>query len=340
MADLVLLTGISGFVGGHVALELLKQGFAVRGSVRDIKKADKVRDTLGRAGADISRLDFVALDLMSDSGWDDAMTGVRYLQHTASPFVTSEPRDRMELIAPAVEGTRRAISAALRAKVERIVTTSSMAAIMYGHDKSRVTPFTAADWTSLEGRQISGYVESKTRAERKAWELVDSAGRHDDLATINPGAIFGPLLDDDPGTSVGLLRRMFDGSLPAAAKVAFIVVDVRDVAAAHVAAMVSPQAGGHRYPMGNGTFSLMELAAILKQALPDRAGRMPRFEVPDWLVRLVAYVDRDIRGNVGELGVLKRADASAVRTLLGRDLIAADEATIASARSLIAQGLV
>lgn len=340
MADTVLVTGISGFVGGHVALELLKQGFLVRGSVRDLKKADKVRAALKRAGADISRLEFVALDLMSDTGWDDAMDGVRYLQHTASPFVTNEPRDRNELIVPAVEGTRRAIEAALRAKVERIVTTSSMAAIMYGHDASRVTPFTAADWTNLQGRKISGYVESKTRAERKAWELVDSAGRHDDLATINPGAIFGPLLDDDPGTSVGLLRRMFDGSLPAAAKVAFIVVDVRDVAAAHVAAMVSPQAGGHRYPMGNGTFSLMELAAILKQALPDRAGRMPRFEVPDWLVRLVAYVDRDIRGNVGELGVLKRADASAVRTLLGRDLIAADEATIASARSLIAQGLV
>lgn len=340
MADLVLLTGISGFIGGHVALELLKQGFAVRGSVRDIRKADKVRDTLGRAGADLSRLEIVALDLLSDAGWDDAMAGARYLQHTASPFVTSEPRDRMELITPAVEGTRRAISAALRGTVERIVTTSSMAAIMYGHDKSRVAPFTAADWTNLEGREISGYVESKTRAERLAWELVDSAGRHDDLATINPGGVFGPLLDEDPGTSVALMKRVFDGSLPAAARVAFIVVDVRDVAAAHVAAMVSPQAGGHRFPMGNGTYTLIEMAHVLGAALPERKSRMPRFEVPDWLVRLVAFVDKDVRGNLGELGVVKRADASDVRTLLGRDLIAADDALIASARSLIEQGLV
>ena len=340
MADLVLLTGISGFIGGHVALELLKQGFAVRGSVRDIRKADKVRDTLGKAGADLSRLEIVALDLMSDAGWDDAMAGVRYLQHTASPFVTSEPRDRMELITPAVEGTRRAISAALRGTVERIVTTSSMAAIMYGHDKSRVAPFTAADWTNLEGREISGYVESKTRAERLAWELVDSAGRHDDLATINPGGVFGPLLDEDPGTSVALMKRVFDGSLPAAARVAFIVVDVRDVAAAHVAAMVSPEAGGHRFPMGNGTYTLIEMAHVLGAALPERKSRMPRFEVPDWLVRLVAFVDKDVRGNLGELGVVKRADASDVRTLLGRDLIAADDSLIASARSLIEQGLV
>src|SRR4051812_1763718 len=98
MADRVLLTGISGFVGGHVALELLKQGFNVRGSVRDLKRADKVRDTLGKAGADLSRVEIVALDLMSDSGWNAAMDGVRYLQHVASPFVTAMPRDRMELI--------------------------------------------------------------------------------------------------------------------------------------------------------------------------------------------------------------------------------------------------
>ena len=339
MADRVLLTGISGFLGGHVALELLSAGYVVRGSVRDLRKADKVRETLGKAGADLSRLEFVALDLMSDAGWDDAMAGVRYLQHTASPFVTREPKDRNELIRPAVEGTRRAISAALRAQVERMVLTSSMAAIMYGHDKSRAAPFTAADWTDVNGREISGYVESKARAERAAWELVDAAGRHNDLATINPGAIFGPLLDEDPGTSVGLLKRMFDGSLPAAARIAFIVVDVRDVAAAHVAAMTGDFARGKRFPMGNGTYTLMELAGILKKAMPERSGKMPRFEVPDWVVRLVANVDADIRGNLGELGVVKRADASEVKRLLGRDLISAEEATIASALSLVSQGL-
>ena len=91
--------------------------------------------------------------------------------------------------------------------------------------------------------------------------------------------------------------------------------------------------------MGNGTFSLMELAAILKQGLPERADKLPRFEVPDWVVRMVAFVDADIRGNLGELGVVKRTDAGDVRRLLGRDLISAEEATLSSARSLIAQGL-
>ncbi|RYF88076.1 MAG: NAD-dependent epimerase/dehydratase family protein, partial [Caulobacteraceae bacterium] len=209
--DRVLLTGISGFLGGHVALQLLDAGYAVRGSVRSLGKADKVRATMARAGADVSRLEFVALDLLSDDGWAEAARDCRYLQHTASPFVLDIPADKMELIRPAVEGTERALHAALAAGVERIVLTSSTAAIAYGHDRSRTAPFTAADWTNLQGDHVPPYQESKTRAERRAWAIMDAAGRHDDLVTINPGGILGPLLDEDPGTSAALVSRLLDG---------------------------------------------------------------------------------------------------------------------------------
>src|SRR4051812_45310139 len=283
MADLVLLTGISGFLGGHVGLALLKAGYRVRGSVRDLGKTEKVRTALARAGADMNQLEFVQLDLNSDAGWNEAMGGVRYLQHTASPFVTNLPKDKMELIRPAVDGTRRALTAALAAKVERFVVTSSMAATSYGHPKDRTKPFSGADWTDLGGRGVNAYTESKTLAEKEAWTIVDTAGRHDDLATINPNAILGPLLDDDPGTSAALIGRLMDGSVPAAARIYFPVIDVRDVAEAHVKAMTSPEARGQRYAMGEKTLSFLEFAQMVAEGMPEFSKRLPKREVPDWM---------------------------------------------------------
>lgn len=337
MTDRVLLTGISGFLGGHVALQLLNAGYTVRGSLRNLSRADAVRDTLGRAGGDVSRLEFVALDLLSDACWDEAMEGVRYLQHTASPFLLAAPKDPQEYVRPAVDGTRRAITAAFASQVERIVLTSSIAAIQYGHDDySR--PLTEADWTNVESPLTGAYPKSKTLAEREAWRLVDQAGRHDDLAVINPGAIFGPLLDDDPGTSSTMISRLLDGKLPAVPKLAMSLVDVRDVAALHVDAMTNPAAAGQRCVASEGTYWYSEVARMLQPAFPDR--RVPTRELPHWLLRIVALFDRDLRDNLHEMGVMKRVDGHRGSERLGRPLISTAEAAIATGKSLIQHKLV
>ncbi|KRA95659.1 hypothetical protein ASD83_18615 [Devosia sp. Root685] len=337
MTDLVLVTGISGFLGGHVALQLLNSGYTVRGSVRNLDKAAKVRETLAMAGADVTRLEFVALDLLADNGWDEAMAGVRYLQHTASPFVLETPKDPDELIRPAVEGTRRAIRAALAAGVERVVLTSSIAAIQYGHeDYSRV--LTEADWTNVESATTGAYPKSKTLAEREAWALMDAADRHNDLAVINPAGIFGPLLDEDPGTSSTLVRRLLDGRLPAVPKLAMSVVDVRDVAALQVDAMTNPTAGGQRCIASEGTYSMAEMGVMLRPAFPSR--RVPTRELPNWLLRAVALFDREVRDNMHELGARKRVDGRRGSERLGRPLISSAEAAVATGRSLIEHKLV
>jgi nucleoside-diphosphate-sugar epimerase len=338
--DLVLLTGISGFLGGHLGLALLNSGYRVRGSVRDLRKADRVRAAIGRAGGDLSRLEIVALDLNSDAGWVEAMRGVRYLQHTASPFVSRMPRDKMELIRPAVDGTRRALEAALGATIERVVLTSSMAAIAYGHDKSRTEPFGPEDWTNLEGRHVSAYAESKTLAERDAWTIMGRAGRRDDLVVINPYYILGPLLDDDPGTSASLILRLMDGSIPMSARFYFPVVDVRDVAEAHVRAMTSPTAGGHRFPIAGPPIAFLDVAHIIRQAMPEFSKPLPTREAPDWLVKLFGPLSPDMRGNAGEVGVVRTPDATEGVRLLGHPLIAPETAILATARDLVAHGLV
>lgn len=337
MSDRVLLTGISGFLGGHVALQLLNAGYTVRGSLRNLKRADKVRDTLARAGADLSRLEFVALDLMDDAGWREAAQGCRYVQHTASPFVLEIPEDKMDLIGPAVEGTTRALDAANAAGAERIVLTSSMAAIAYGHDKARTAPFTADDWTDLNGRGVNFYQESKTLAERRAWDIMEQAGRREALAVINPSGIFGPLLDEDPGTSPILIQRLLNGSVPALPRIPITIIDVRDVAAAHVAAMTAPEAGGQRFPMGERTLFFKEVADLVAARYPDK--RVPRLQMPDWAVRLYGLFDRDIRGNLGELGLAKQLDSRGAVALLGRELIPAPDAILATAETLVAQEL-
>lgn len=340
MPDRVLLTGISGFLGGHVALALLRAGFAVRGSLRDPGRAGRARDALQHAGADISRLEFVTLNLMRDDGWREAAEGCRYLQHVASPLVIRMPEDRNDLIRPAVEGTRRALEAALASGVERMVLTSSAAAIMYGHPPERTVPFTEADWSRTDGAGVSAYTESKTRAELEAWSIMEAAGRRDDLAVINPTVVLGPLLDEDPGTSAILVKRLLDGTAPAAPRFSFGIVDVRDVAALHVNAMLAPRAGGQRCLASAGTVRLIDLGRALRSRFPRYSGRIPRFELPDWAARLYALFDRDMHDNLGSLGVVRPIDATRAHGLLGRPFIPPAEAAAATAQSLIDRHLV
>ena len=341
MPGRVLVTGVSGVIGSHVALALLYAGYTVRGSIRDPARGPEVIANLRRAGADVSQLELVELDLTDDAGWREAMAGCRYLQHIASPLTLGAPKDRTELLVPAIDGTHRAVSAALDAGVERIVVTSSVAAIAAGHPPGRSEPFTGADWSRTVGDDVTAYSEAKTRAELAAWSLVEEAGSRDLLATIHPSFVLGPLLGRDPGLSSQIVGRLLDGRVPLMPRLSFDIVDVRDVAALHLAAMERAAAGGQRLLASAGPILLADLADALRAAFPDFAHRLPRLPAPDWAIRLAALLDTDVRASLRGLDPRWPGyDSHPAAVLLGRPFITPRLAAAATAQSLIALGLV
>ncbi len=336
---MVLLTGITGFLGGHLAVALLRAGYKVRGSLRTPSRRDATAQAIEAAGGNISNLEFVELDLTKDAGWNEACTGVDYLMHAASPFVTSMPKDKATLINPAVEGTQRALSTARNAGVTRVVLTSSIAAIVPGRGKAGPPHLDASDWSDPDGH-VNAYVESKIRAEKRAWDILQPGTTTTELAVINPGFIVGPLLDSDPGTSGALFQRFFRGEVPMAPQLYLHSVDVRDLANMHVAALTAPAASGTRTIASFGAYSIMDMAECLKKAFPAYREKMPKFQAPDWLIRLYALVDADVRANVRELGYNPSLDEAPGRALLGRPPIPITDGYIATAQSLIERNLV
>jgi dihydroflavonol-4-reductase len=183
---LVLVTGVSGFIAKHCAVELLNAGYRVRGTIRSLGRAAQVEDTLARH-ADASRLEFAETDLESDAGWNEALAGCTSVLHVASPFPASQPKDEQVLIRPAVEGTLRVLRAAKSAGVERLVQTSSTVAVQYGHPRDRTAPFTEADWTVVDAPGVTPYAKSKTLAERAARDFVQTEGSGLHYSSVNPG---------------------------------------------------------------------------------------------------------------------------------------------------------
>jgi dihydroflavonol-4-reductase len=337
MAETVLVTGGSGFLGGWCLVELLERGYAVRTTLRDLGRERELREAVASQVEAGERLTVLAADLSSDDGWGDAVAGCDYVLHVASPFPPAQPKDPDELIVPAREGTLRVLRAALGAGVKRTVVTSSVAAVAGG--ARGPGPLSEADWTDLDFPGLSPYVRSKTIAERAAWELAKEADATERLATINPGAILGPMLHRDGSYSLEAVERLLKGT-PGAPRIGFSFVDVRDVADLHVKAMLAPQAGGERFIAVTEFLWLAEVATILRRELGDDAKRVPTRKVPDLLVRAMALFDPGIRSIVNQLGKKLTYSNEKARTTLGWAPRPVDQTVVETARSMIELGVV
>jgi len=319
MPDLVLVTGAAGFVAGQCIVELASNGYAVRGTVR----------RPGSAAHLASFAELVPADLESDAGWAEAVDGCRYVLHVASPFPPTEPKDPDDLVRPAVQGTLRVLRAsAACGTVERVVMTSSMAAVRPAHPVAGKT-LTEDDWCDPAACD-EAYQKSKALAERAAWEFVKGEGSGLELTVINPALVLGPVTHAATGTSLEPVRRLLAREAPGVPRIGWATVDVRDLAVAHRLAMESPVAAGNRYICAGPHVWMSEMAQVLATRY-----RVPTRAVPYWLVWLLARFDPTIRGVLGDWGVLALTSADKARRDLGWTMRPLTETVLDTAAALI-----
>ena len=344
--DTVLVTGATGFIAQHCILRLLEAGYRVRGTARSTGRTGEIAAVLlphlSNAARDRVGDDFavVAADLTSDNGWDAAVAGCRFVLHVASPIPRTPPKNDDDLIVPARDGVLRVLGAANSAGVERVVLKSSVAAGLYGRDRDQV--FDESEWSNVDDPRIGAYEKSKTLAERAAWDFIGSLGDNarTELVTINPGLVLGPLLSSDWGTSGELVKKILERDFPAIPDLNFAMVDVRDVASAHVAAMTFPMAAGKRYICAQENHSMRAVARILAEHFDGRGFKVPTSNLPGFLMRVIALWDRTARLGLNDLGVHQNLDTTRIRSELSWTPRGLREMTIAMADSMIEHGVV
>jgi len=215
------------------------------------------------------------------------------------------------------------------------VLTSSSAAILTGPAPGR--PYDERDWTDVTDPTASAYTQSKTLAERAAWDFARDQAPEMKLTTINPVFVLGPPLDHRFGSSVGVVRRMLSGKDPMVPRLCFTLVDVRDVAEMHLRAVERPETAGKRYIAADSPLWFAEMAEVLRDTCPDR--RIAKRVAPDLLMRMMGIFDPAIRQAVPMLGKLEQISNARARDEMGMSFTPARDSLAETARYLVSEGL-
>ena len=327
----VLVTGASGFIAEHCIIELLKNGYSVKGSLRTMSREQEVREAV-KTETDDAKLEFCKLDLLDDDGWEEAMRDCDYLMHVASPFVIEDPKDENELIKPAKEGTLRALNAAKKAGIKRVVLTSSVAAVN-SHMMSGNSDHTT--WTDINSKYVTPYQKSKTIAEKAAWDFYNSQESNNrlELAVINPGGVMGPQLGNDlGGASTQIVSQLISGKFPMIPALSFPFIDVRDVAILHLKAMTTPEADGKRFIAAHSEPTWMyEVAEVLSAAGYEK---IKLKKAPSFMLKLIGLFDNKTKSLVPMLDKYVPCDNSQTVKILNWEPMPWEQAFIEHAKSI------
>lgn len=331
----VLLTGITGFVGSHTAIQLLEKGYQVMGTLRDMKRANSIKKVIAQHTSHTDNLSFVEADLQNKHIWHKLMVGIDYVQHIASPFPKTMPKDENDLIVPARQGNINILSAASFSGVKRVVITSSTAAISYGQSKEkRKRLFHETDWTDLNRvDDITPYYKSKTLSEKAAWDFIETDHSGLELSVVCPGLILGPLLEEDFNASANVIIKLMDGSMPAVPQIGFDIIDVRSIASLLILAMEQPEAKNQRYIGSSGYLTLSDVARVLKTAYPEM--KIPSRKLPNFMVHILSLFDATLKPVLLDLGTERKMNHSKAVNNLGWQPIEPKEAILSSAASIL-----
>ncbi|WP_125605909.1 SDR family oxidoreductase [Lapidilactobacillus bayanensis] len=341
--ELVVVTGGTGFIASHIIIQLLKQNYRVRTTVRSIAKKEALVKTMLATGgiSDFSGLEFAEADLNADHNWSAVMNGATYVMSVASSTPTGEFADADKMTTTAVNGVLRVLKFARDAQVKRVVLTSAYGAIGMGHSNKRTEPFTEKDWTNLNAPALDPYQRSKTMAEHAAWDFIKTASNGLEMAVINPVAVMGPVLSSDYSHSNRQIQDMLEGKVPAVPNVKSGYVDVRDVASLHLLAMTSPKAAGQRFLATTGeTLSMLEVANVLRRAFPNFANKIPKRVIPNAVLKLAARVNPLLKMVASLTGNFADTSNAKAKELLDWQPRSAEKAISATAQSMIDLGIV
>ena len=273
-----------------------------------------------------SKIQFFQADLLSDDNWEDAMADCEYVMHVASPYPLNQPKDESVLIKPAVEGTERVVSLAIKNNVKKIVLTSSVVAVSVGHTKKE---YSEEDW-SFADKPIAAYAKSKTLAEKKAWELIKNADTDTKLTVINPSGVIGPSLTSEISSTQLIIAGLMNGKIPVNLPIHIGYVDVRDVALAHIKALENPNSDGERIILSNTELWHKDVSKILKEG----GYKAPWLTVSVPVAKFLANVVPALKGAKRFLGKDMVKNSTKAEDILGISYIDIKKSILDDAKSL------
>jgi nucleoside-diphosphate-sugar epimerase len=309
MSSKVLVTGGSGFVASHLIEQVLSRGDEVNTTVRSLTSHRKIAPLQALQQRHPGRLHLFEADLLKAGSFDRAMRDCSMVYHVASPFILPEKiKDgRRQVLEPALEGTRHVLASVQRTgSVTRVVLTSTIGAIFGDYaDVLNMRDQTLSEeyFNTSSTVDYNPYHYAKVMAEQEAWNIARAQTRWS-LVSINPGLVLGPSLT--PASESGslflldeMLRGKFAFGMP---DMSVAVVDVRDVAAAHIEAATRPEASGRYILAQEQMVSFLDMAGMLRE-VHRRPYLLPRRPIPAWLIKVVGPLfgvsGRYLRNHIG-----------------------------------------